>query len=276
MGIATRIAVRLMPDPPEIRTLLADFTADRRRRRRGVGRDRGGHRARGDGDDGRPRHAGRRGLRRRRPAARRRRGAARRGGGARRRRDRAHRGDRPDLPGPRRARRAHRGRRRRAGAALEGAASRRSARSPASRPTTTCTTPSCRGRAWSRSCARRYEISERYGLITMNVFHAGDGNLHPLLVFDGREPGVLGAGARRRRRDPPRVHRRRRRAVRRARHRHGEARRSCPCSSRADDLDLQAALRDAFDPDGVANPDKVLPQGSRCGDIAAIPAGAWV
>ena len=27
MGIATRIAVRLMPDPPEIRTLLADFTA---------------------------------------------------------------------------------------------------------------------------------------------------------------------------------------------------------------------------------------------------------
>ena len=25
----------------------------------------------------------------------------------------------------------------------------------------------------------------------MNVFHAGDGNLHPLLVFDAREPGVL-------------------------------------------------------------------------------------
>ena len=44
----------------------------------------------------------------------------------------------------------------------------------------------------------------------------------------------------------------------------------------ADDLDLQAALRDAFDPDGLANPDKVLPQGSRCGDLAAIPAGAWV
>ena len=25
----------------------------------------------------------------------------------------------------------------------------------------------------------------------MNVFHAGDGNLHPLLVFDKREPGVM-------------------------------------------------------------------------------------
>ena len=24
----------------------------------------------------------------------------------------------------------------------------------------------------------------------MNVFHAGDGNLHPLIVFDGHEPGV--------------------------------------------------------------------------------------
>jgi glycolate oxidase len=28
-------------------------------------------------------------------------------------------------------------------------------------------------------------------MIVMNVFHAGDGNLHPLLVFDKREPGVM-------------------------------------------------------------------------------------
>ena len=36
-----------------------------------------------------------------------------------------------------------------------------------------------------------YEIAARHELIVMNVFHAGDGNLHPLLVFDKREPGVM-------------------------------------------------------------------------------------
>jgi glycolate oxidase len=43
-----------------------------------------------------------------------------------------------------------------------------------------------------------------------------------------------------------------------------------------DDLDAQARLRDAFDPDGVANPHKVLPAGSRCGDLQRIPEGTWV
>jgi glycolate oxidase len=44
-----------------------------------------------------------------------------------------------------------------------------------------------------------YAIAERYGLAVANVFHAGDGNLHPNLLFDEREPGttarVLEAGA---------------------------------------------------------------------------------
>ena len=40
------------------------------------------------------------------------------------------------------------------------------------------------------------------------------------------------------------------------------------------DLDAQARLRDAFDPDGLANPGKVLPEGSRCGDIMALPPAA--
>src|SRR5207237_1665939 len=38
---------------------------------------------------------------------------------------------------------------------------------------------------------RVYEIAARHDLIMMNVFHAGDGNLHPLIVFDRRKPGVL-------------------------------------------------------------------------------------
>jgi glycolate oxidase len=44
----------------------------------------------------------------------------------------------------------------------------------------------------------------------------------------------------------------------------------------ADDLDAQARLRDAFDPDGRANPHKVLPAGSRCGEGMRVPEGTWV
>jgi glycolate oxidase len=44
----------------------------------------------------------------------------------------------------------------------------------------------------------------------------------------------------------------------------------------ADDLDAQARLRDAFDPDGICNPAKVLPAGSRCGDLQRVPEGAWI
>jgi glycolate oxidase len=36
-----------------------------------------------------------------------------------------------------------------------------------------------------------YEVSERYGLTISNIFHAGDGNLHPLILFDDRIPGQL-------------------------------------------------------------------------------------
>jgi glycolate oxidase len=34
-------------------------------------------------------------------------------------------------------------------------------------------------------------LSQEYGIDVANVFHAGDGNLHPLILFDGREPGAL-------------------------------------------------------------------------------------
>ncbi|MGQ0736402.1 MAG: FAD-linked oxidase C-terminal domain-containing protein [Acidobacteriota bacterium] len=34
-------------------------------------------------------------------------------------------------------------------------------------------------------------LSAAHGLRVANVFHAGDGNLHPLILFDGREPGAL-------------------------------------------------------------------------------------
>ena len=75
-GIATKIAVRLTPNPPAIRTLLARLRLDGRRGRDGERDHRRRHRARRDRDDGRPVHAGRRGLRARRIPSRRRGGSA--------------------------------------------------------------------------------------------------------------------------------------------------------------------------------------------------------
>ncbi len=42
----------------------------------------------------------------------------------------------------------------------------------------------------ARVLRRVAEISEKYRLTIANVFHAGDGNLHPCMLFDEREPGV--------------------------------------------------------------------------------------
>ena len=120
-----------------------------------------------------------------------------------------------------------------------------------------------------------YEIAARYELVMMNVFHAGDGNLHPLIVFDRRTPGVIErvmaageaiitacveAGG-----------------VLSGEHGIGlEKRDYMPLLFSTADLDAQARLRDVFDPDGVSNPTKVLPAGSRCGDLQRVPDGAWI
>ena len=78
------------------------------------------------------------------------------------------------------------------------AARARSAPSAASRPTTTSSTASSRARSCPPSCDGVYEACERYGFPVANVFHAGDGNLHPNILFDERDPGaterVLDAG----------------------------------------------------------------------------------
>jgi glycolate oxidase len=120
-----------------------------------------------------------------------------------------------------------------------------------------------------------YAIAERHDLGVMNVFHAGDGNLHPLLLFDARQPGVM-----------DRVHAAGDEIVRTSiaaggvlSGEHGiglEKRDLMPLLFGPDDLDAQARLREAFDPDGVANPTKVLPAGSRCGDLQHVPEGVWV
>ena len=35
------------------------------------------------------------------------------------------------------------------------------------------------------------EVSKKYDLIISNIFHAGDGNMHPIILFDARKPGEL-------------------------------------------------------------------------------------
>ena len=42
-----------------------------------------------------------------------------------------------------------------------------------------------------KALARIEELSNHYGIRVANVFHAGDGNLHPLILYNGREAGAL-------------------------------------------------------------------------------------
>ncbi len=122
-----------------------------------------------------------------------------------------------------------------------------------------------------------YEIADRHDLIVMNVFHAGDGNLHPLLLFDGREPGVL-----------ERVHAAGAEIITASLDaggvlsgEHGIGVEKQGYMARLfsdDDLDHQERLRRAFDPTCRANPGKVLPMGHSCADIQAlrrVPTGVW-
>ena len=130
-------------------------------------------------------------------------------------------------------------------------------------------------RALPAVLAQVYEIAARHELLVLNVFHAGDGNLHPLLVYDGREPGVMervaAAGT-----EIVRVSVEAG-GVLSGEHGIGlEKRDLMPLMFSAVDLAAQAALRAAFDPAGRANPGKVLPSPATCGDVQRVPEGAWI
>ena len=116
-------------------------------------------------------------------------------------------------------------------------------------------------------------IAAAHGLVVMNVFHAGDGNLHPLLVFDGRAPGtwarVRAAGEE--------IVRTCVAAGGTLSGEHGigtEKRDLMPLVCSPEELALAARLRAAFDPAGLANPGKVLPTPGRCGEIGALGGSA--
>lgn len=124
-----------------------------------------------------------------------------------------------------------------------------------------------------------YAIADRHGLTMANVFHAGDGNLHPLIAFDASDPETNRI-----------VHQAGEEIVAACisvggalSGEHGiglEKRDLMPNNFSELDLDAQARLKEVFDPVGVFNPKKVLPEGSRCFDFGGVrrelPDGVWV
>jgi glycolate oxidase len=116
---------------------------------------------------------------------------------------------------------------------------------------------------------RMREMSERYGLRVANVFHAGDGNLHPLILYNANQPGELerteefGAeilklcvevGG-----------------VLTGEHGVGvEKRDLMPVMFNEDDLNQQQRVKCAFDPTQILNPGKVFPQLHRCAELGRL------
>ncbi|MBV8745785.1 MAG: FAD-binding protein [Xanthobacteraceae bacterium] len=120
-----------------------------------------------------------------------------------------------------------------------------------------------------RVLARMRELSATYGLRVANVFHAGDGNLHPLILYDANQPGELeraeafGAeilklcvevGG-----------------VLTGEHGVGvEKRDLMETMFTQTDLDQQQRLKCAFDDKGLLNPGKVFPTLHRCAELGRV------
>jgi len=108
--------------------------------------------------------------------------------------------------------------------------------------------------------------SEKYKLRIPNVFHAGDGNIHPLILFDERQPGQV------------------QRALAAGQEilekcialggsvtgEHGIGAEKIDLMTKQfskDDLEAMQSLRRAFDPDKRCNPHKVFPGSKRCAEF---------
>jgi glycolate oxidase len=110
------------------------------------------------------------------------------------------------------------------------------------------------------------ELGREYGLIVANVFHAGDGNLHPLVCFDGAVEGE----AERAEELSGRILEACLEAGGSITGEHGvgvDKKRHMPKMFGEADLDAFQRLRCAFDPAGLANPGKVMPTPRLCGEV---------
>jgi glycolate oxidase len=110
------------------------------------------------------------------------------------------------------------------------------------------------------------QMEGRFGLRVANVFHAGDGNLHPLILYDANKPGEL-----------DRAEEFGSEILRLCVHvggvltgEHGvgvEKRDLMDTMFNEDDINQQLRLKCAFDSDGLLNPGKVFPQLCRCSEL---------
>ena len=114
--------------------------------------------------------------------------------------------------------------------------------------------------------ARMRALSEQYGLGVINVFHAGDGNLHPLILYDANKPGELeqaeafGADILRLCVEVG--------GVLTGEHGVGvEKRDLMPVMFSPVDLAQQQRVKCAFDPDLLLNPGKMFPELHRCAEL---------
>jgi glycolate oxidase len=138
------------------------------------------------------------------------------------------------------------------------------------------------------------EVARDYRLPIANVFHAGDGNLHPLILFDRRDQSqltrALGAATEVLRASIAQG------GVISGEHGIGvEKRDYMTLLFTTEDLAAMAGLKQCFDPHELFNPGKVFPAGRGCGELAAlrrgglsladfsgdqdhphVPAGAWL
>lgn len=112
-------------------------------------------------------------------------------------------------------------------------------------------------------------LSQEYGLRCMNVFHAGDGNLHPLILYDANQPGELEkteefggkilemcirAGG-----------------TITGEHGVGMEKINQMCAQfRTGELAMFHAVKAAFDPSGLLNPGKAVPTLHRCAELGAM------
>jgi glycolate oxidase len=110
------------------------------------------------------------------------------------------------------------------------------------------------------------ELSREHGLRVGNVFHAGDGNLHPLVLYDARIAG-----------QPERAEQLATRILEACIDAGGSitgehgvgADKACamPLMFSEMDLEVMKRLRAAFDPRGLANPGKLFPTPRLCGEV---------
>jgi glycolate oxidase len=118
-------------------------------------------------------------------------------------------------------------------------------------------------------------LSRDFRLQIANVFHAGDGNLHPLMLFDRYERGaiqrVLEAG------DALLEHCVAAGGAISGEHGIGmEKKETLSLVFTADDLAAMAGLKRSFDPRELFNPDKVFPSAFSCGELSNIKRAALV